>query len=219
VNNIEFKKEYLDIVKLLNSPAVVGMYRGKEVWIGIEKLMDNVSDGTLALIDLRRANPLQYVFCQYAFGPVFQALISQKWIQKYVIFQMYDFHKPGFFRGILKHLGNDFPRKESETGFVAAGMYAKLIVGDEEKINFIGNLNVNEQIILDVVNNLRQVTSMKAAEKTHLAGEIVVDALRSLAQKYFIVEHSDRTDQVYHYYSFYNYFERSEHHDKTQPGV
>ena len=202
---IEFKKEYLDIVKLLNSPAVVGMYRGKEVWAEIEKLMDKVSDGTLVLIDLRQANPLQYVFCQHAFGPLFQALISRKWIRRYMIFQMYNFHKPGFFRGVLKYLGNELPRKESESGFVAAGMYSKLIVGDEEKISFIGNLNTNEQSMLDVVNDSRQITSMKAAEKTHLPGEIVVDALRSLAQKYFIVEHSDKSGQAY-YYSYYNYF-------------
>jgi len=119
---------------------------------------------------------------------------------------MYDFHKPGFFRGVLKYLGSEFPRKECEAGFVAAGMYAKLIVGDEETINFIGNLDANEQTTLDVVNNFRQVTSMKAAEKTGLVGEIVVDALRSLAQKYFIVEHSGKSGQASHYCSFYNYF-------------
>lgn len=205
MNNIEFKKEYLDIVKLLNSPAVVGMYRGKEIWTEIEKLIDEISDDTLVLIDLRQANPLQYVFCQHAFGPLFQALKDQRWQHKYVIFQMYDFHKPGFFRGILKHLGSELPRKESESGFVTAGMYAKLIVGDDKKINFIGNLQANEKNLLDVVNECKQITSIKAAEKTGLAGEIVVDALRSLAQKYFIVEHSDKSGQAYHYYSFYNY--------------
>lgn len=206
MNVIEFKKEYFDIVKPLNSPVVIGMYRGKEIWTEIEKLIDKISDDTLVLIDLRRANPLQYVFCQHAFGPLFKALKDQRWQHKYVIFQMYDFHKPGFFRGILKHLGSELPRKESESGFVTAGMYAKLIVGDEEKINFIGNLNTNEQTILDVVNEFKQITSMEAAEKTDLAGEIVVDTLRSLVQKYFVVEHVDESSQAYYYYSFYNYF-------------
>lgn len=207
MNAIEFKKEYLDIVQLLNSPAVVGMYRGKETWTKIEKLMDKISDGTVILIDLKQATPLQYVFCQHAFGPLFQALENRRWTRKYVIFQMYDFHKPGFFRGVLKYLGSEIPRKESESGFVSAGMYTKLIIGDEEVINFVGSLNSDEQTILDVVNNLRRVTSRQVAEKTTLAREIVFDALRSLAQKYFIVEHSDESGQA-HYCSFYNYLRK-----------
>ena len=204
MNNIEFKKEYLDIVRLLNSPAVVGMYRGKEVWAEIEKLMDKVSDGTLILIDLRQASPLQYVFCQHAFGPLFQVLISRKWIRKYVIFRMHDFHKPGFFRGVLKYLGNELPRKESEVGFVSANMYTKLIVGDKDLINFVGNLNENEQIILNVVNNMRDVTVRQVVQESGLTEEVIVDALRALDEKYFIVV--AKSGSMLHYYSFYNYF-------------
>ena len=201
---VEFKKEYLDIVKLLNSPAVVGMYRGIEIWTEIEKFMENVSDGTLILIDLRRANPLQYVFCQHAFGPLFQALMDRKWIQKYVIFKMYNFHKPGFFRGILKHLGSEYPRKESEAGFISANMHTKLIVGDKDLINFIGNLNANEQIILKVVNDMRDVTVRQVVQESGLTEEAIVDGLRVLEEKYFIVV--DKSGSVPHYYSFYNYF-------------
>ena len=206
MNNIEFEKKNLDIVNLLNSAAVVGIYRGKEIYAEVEKVIDKISDNTLVLIDLRQANPLQYVFCQYAFGPLFQSLKNQRWQHKYVIFHMYDLHKPVFFRGILKYLGRELERKESENGFVAAGMYAKLVVGDDENIEFIGNLQENEEHLLNVVNDCKEITSIKAAEKTGLTGEIVVDALRSLARKYFIVENSDKSDQAYCYYSFYKYF-------------
>jgi len=208
MNVIEFKKEYLDIVKLLNSPAVVGMYRGKEIWSDIEKLMDRVTDGTLVLIDLRRANPLHYVFCQYAFGPLFESLMSRKWAQKYVIFQMYDFHKPGFFRGVLKYLGKELPRKKSEAGFVSANMYTKLIIGDEELINFVGNLDKNEQIILKVVNDMLSVTVRQVVQQSGLTEEIIVDGLRALEERYFIVV--DKSGSVPYYYSFYNYFRKEE---------
>ena len=203
---IEFRKEYLDIVKLLNSPAVVGMYRGREIWTEIETLIDRVTDGTLVLIDLRRANPLQYVFCQHAFGPLFQALISRKWAQKYVIFQMYDFHKPGFFRGVLKYIGNELPRKESEVGFVSANMYTKLIIGDKDLIDFVGNLNENEKIILNVVNDMKDVTVRQVVQQSSLTEEIVVDGLRVLEEKYFIVV--DKSGSAPHYYSFYDYFRK-----------
>ena len=104
IDNMEFRKEYINIVEFLNSYAVVGMYRGEETWNEIERVMNEVPDYVLVLIDLRQANPLQYVFCQYAFGPLFQAFKNNEWRHKYTIFQMYDFHQPGFFRGVLKYL-------------------------------------------------------------------------------------------------------------------
>ena len=100
---MKFREKYkFNIVEILNSYAVVGMYRGEETWNEIERVMNEVPDYVLVLIDLRQANPLQYVFCQYAFGPLFQAFNSNSWQRKYTIFQMHDFHQPGFFRGVMK---------------------------------------------------------------------------------------------------------------------
>lgn len=203
MNDIEFKKEYVDIVNLLNSTIAVGAYRGQEVWTKIEKLMDRVPDGTLVLIDLRHVIWFDSAFCELGFGPMFHALKNKRWLHKYVIFQMYSFLKLVFFRGILKHFGAELPRKESESGFISAAMYAKLIIGDEELVDFVGKLNANEQTILDAVNNLRRVTSVQVVEKTGLSAEIVVDVLRSLAKKYFVLEHNEACQVLY--YSFNNY--------------
>lgn len=207
VMEIKFEKENLDVVKLLHSHAVVGMYRGREIWYEIENLMNKVKDGTLVLIDLRMAYPLQYVFCQHAFGPLFEASEGRKWAQKYIIFQMQDFHKPAFFRGILKHIEKtELPRKESEAGFVSADMYTKLILGDTNLIDFKGNLKEYEQKILDVVNRERKIAAKGMAQKSRLTEEIVVDGLRSLEEKHFIVVDRDRSGTVPIYCSFYNYF-------------
>jgi len=204
----QFRKQEIDIVDLLNSPAVVGMYRGKEAWSELEKQIDGVSDNALVLIDIRRANPLQYEFCQYAFGPLFEALDSGRWLHKYVIFQMYDFHKPGFFRGILKHLGTGLPRKESERGFISAGFYSKLILGDEDLIRFVGDLSEDQERTLDVVNELKEVTTRQVVKKLDLSDETVVDALRFLVSKYFVVGSDAQADTIPHYYSFYKYFQK-----------
>jgi predicted HTH transcriptional regulator len=119
---------------------------------------------------------------------------------------MYDFHKPGFFRGILKQLGTELPRKESEKGFISAGFYAKLIVGDEKHISFVGNLNKNQKRILDVVNELKEVTARQVVEKLGLSEENVVDTLRFLVKKFFVVGLDAEADTTPHYYSFYKYF-------------
>jgi len=203
---VKFNKSDLDISRdVLNSVALVGMYRGKEAWDAVERLMSELSDNTLVLIDIKRASPLQYEFCQYAFGPLFEALNSGRWLHKYVIFQMYDFHKPGFFRGVLKHLGTELPRKESEKGFVSAGFYAKLVIGDEKLISFVGSLSESQQRILDVVNEMKEVAAKQVVEKLDLSEEIVVDALRFLVRKYFVVGSDRESGPIPRYYSFYNY--------------
>ena len=206
--SVEFQRRDIDIMNLLGSANMVGIYRGKEAWGEIEKQMDEVLDNTLVVINIRQANPLEYKFCQYAFGPLFEALNSGRWLHKYVIFQMYDFHKPGFFRGILKHLGKELSRKESEKGFISAGFYAKLITGDEELISFVGNLSSNQERTLDVVNELKEVTARQVVEKLDLSEENVVDALRFLVEKYFIVRLAAQVDRAPHYYSFYKYFRK-----------
>jgi hypothetical protein len=203
--SVEPQRRDIDIVKVLDSAAMVGMYRGKEVWNQVEIHMDEVADNTLVLIDIRGANPLQYEFCQYAFGPLLENLNSDRWLQKYVVFRMHDFHKPGFFRGILKHLGTDLPRKESESRFVSAGFYAKLIVGDEQRISFIGALNENQVRTLDVVNELIEATARQVVEKLGLPEEMSVDALRFLVRNYFVAMPAAQTDVTHYYYSFYKY--------------
>ena len=118
---------------------------------------------------------------------------------------MHDFHKLGFFQGILKSFDIDVLREKSESEFISVDMCAKLILGDEESINFVGKLKASEKAILEVVNNLKQANAEQVIEESGLKPEDVVDALRSLVKKYFIVEHSDESDQECHYYSFYNY--------------
>lgn len=202
---IRLRKEVVDIADLLKSAIMVGQYRGEEVWSELEKLIEGMSDNTLALIDIRQAMPLQYTFCQYAFGPLFEALDKGRWSCKYVIFQMYDFHKSGFFRGVLKHLGRELPRKESEKGFIEAGFCTKLTLEDEGIIRFIGKLSENQNKVLNVVNEMKVVTTGQVREKLQFSDEIIVDALRFLVEKYFLVGPSTESVPIPKYYSFYNY--------------
>lgn len=204
-DSIRFNKNEIEVVDLLGSRAMVGMYRGKEAWSAVEKLLDEVTNNTLVLIDIRRANPLQYEFCQYAFGPLFEALNSGRWQHKYLIFQMYDYHEPGFFRGVLKYLGKELLRKESEKGFISAGFHAKLIVGDEPFISFVGSLTENEERILGMVNEMKKVTAKQVVEILNLPEEVTVDALRILLEKYFVIGPDLEPGSPPRYYSFYNY--------------
>ena len=205
METIEFKVKYIDIVHLLKSSIALGVYRGCEVCTKIEKMMNSISEGTLVLIDLRQVLWISTSFYKPAFGPIFKSLRNHKWSQKYIIFQMYDIDNLGFFQGIMKYFKIDVPRKESKSRFISTNMYTKLIIGDDNSINFVGKLNKSEQHILNVVNNLRRTTAQQVVEKSELGTEIVVYTLRSLVQKYFIMEYNNDSDKGCYYYSFYNY--------------
>lgn len=207
-SDVRFPKKVVKIANLLNSAIMVGQYRGEEIWGELKRLMDEVPIRTLVLVDIKEAMPLQYTFCKYAFGPLFEALNSGGWQQKYVMFRMHDFHRSGFFRGVLKHLRAELPRKESEKEFVSAGFYAKLIVGDEKSINFVGSLTENQKRTLAVVNELKEITTRQVVQKLSLSEESVVDALRFLVNKYFVIGPDGKARTVPHYYSFYKYLEK-----------
>ena len=203
--DVELQKKNANIAVLLNSAIMVGRYRGEEIWNEVEKLIDEVPNDTLVLIDFREAMPLQYTFSQYAFGPLLQALNSGRWSRKYVIFQMCEFHKSGFFRGVLKYLGTDLLRKESEKGFALAGFYVKLILEGQKSISFIGALTESQAKVLDIANGMKVATVRQVREKLDLSEETVVDALRFLVEKYFLVGPATESVATPTYYSFYNY--------------
>ncbi len=202
---IELKRLPVDIVDILNSLIGLGPFRGNEVCAKVMNLIDTSIDRTLVIIDLRRIIWLNTAFCQPAFGPIFEGLKNGQWPRKYLLFKMNDYHKPGFFQGVLKHVGVDVPRKDAEAKFILKGMYAKLMIGSEDSIRFIGELNESELTVLDVINDLNEADANMIVQRSNLGLESVVDTLRSLIGKYFIVEYSEKDAQGFKYYSFNNY--------------
>lgn len=199
------QKKRVDVADLLRSAIMVGRYRGEEVWSELEKLIEGMPDNAVALIDIRQAMPLQYTFCQYAFGPLLEALDEGRWVHKYVIFGVHDFHQSGFFRGVLKSLGTELPRKESQKGFVEAGFYAKLILGDQKCISFIGRLNEDQLKVLNVINEMTIATVDQIRARLGLSAEAVVAAISFLVQKHFVVGPPTESVPAPSYHSLNNY--------------
>lgn len=200
-----FKKEYYDIVQVLETSTLSGEKTGNKIWVAIEEMMNEIPKDTLIIIDLSRCTTLEYTFCQYAFGPLFQALENKSFQWKYVIFQMKDYHQPGFFRGVMYHFKADFRSEESREKFISANKYAKLI-DNTGTIDFIGKLEQNENTILNVVNKMGEIAVENVMVETGMPAETIVRNLNTLVQKYFIVDPFDKTSSPPLYYSFKKYF-------------
>ncbi|MGD0884337.1 MAG: hypothetical protein ABSA46_05570 [Thermodesulfovibrionales bacterium] len=206
MGSLEFKKVDLNIMGVLNSNYAMGEYRGKETCEEIRRQLNIISDYTLILIDLRGV-VMHTAFCEPAFGPIFEDFIDKKWGSKYVIFKMLEVQKLAFFQGVLKHFKHDIPRKTSEEEFVSHRMSTKLIIEDNEAIDFIGDFSGQEHIVLDAVNNLKNATTTQIVNATGALVKDVVYALDSLAGKYFIIEYKE-PEEDHVYYSFYNYLRK-----------
>lgn len=204
MNPIEFKRLAVDIVDLLNSTIALGPFRGNEIYAKLKSSIDTSMDGTMVEVDLRRIIWLNTAFCQPAFGLIFEGLKDKVWSSKYLLFCMNDYHKPGFFQGVLKHFGVDVPRKEAESKFISENMYTKLMIGSEDSIEFIGELTEGERIILDVVNDLNRADANMIVQKLNLTIEVVAESLLSLESKYFIVKYEEAGLEN-QYYSFNNF--------------
>lgn len=200
-----FKKKQYDIVQVLHTSTLSGETTGNKIWVAIEKILYEIPDETLIVIDISRCISLEYTFCQYAFGPLFHALENKCFQGKYVIFQMNDYHQPGFFLGVMCHFIAKFPSEESREKFISANKYAKLI-NNIGNIDFVGKLEQNENTILDVVNRMGEITVEKVMVETGMPAETIVRNLYMLVQKYFILGPFDKTNSPPIYYSFKKYF-------------
>lgn len=201
---ISFKTVTLDVVKeVIQSPVVVGKYRGLEVKEVLDNYTHELNSNSLLLIDLRKANPLDYIFCQYAFGPMLKMLQQKNSDFKLLLFQMHEHHKSCFFRGILKYINKDLPRSKSIEAFIDANLFTMIKVEELDEIQYISKLNAVELEILNYINEAKSISGRYIMEqKTTIPFESISSALHTLNEKGYIV-HIKNEDDNYH--SIYNY--------------
>ena len=206
---MEQKKITLDIIKdVLKSLATVGRYRGEEVYKILDEEIKKITPTTVLVVDIRKANPLQYVFCQYAFGPILKILQEYKNENKLILFHMKEHHKACFFRGVIKYIDKNLPRNKSMDAFIESGMFTMIMFDGEDEIHYIANLSSLENEILDYINELESISEIEIieAKKELYQPSDIIDSLRSLDKKGFIVHLKNGNDQ---YHSIYQYFKNN----------
>jgi hypothetical protein len=187
----------IDIIQdVLQAPAAVGSYRGEEISKYIEKVIKNIQPGKILVLDLVKALPLHYVFCQFAFGPLLKS-IQQEFILP-IVFKMHEHHKQCFFRGIVKYLDKDLPRIEAEKEFIDSGMFTILLFDGDHELKFISNLTPIEEDLLNLINSNSSMTQRDIIEaKEDIQPSDIIDSLRSLNRKGFIINLKDNSEIFY----------------------
>ena len=184
--NISFIDIVSDIIKV---PYTGGRYKGEEVnKILIDKI-SGLSSDSLLVLDFQKANPLDYVFCQYAFGSILE-MIQEK--SKPMMFSMQPIHKRCFYRGVLKYINSDLPRKtqleEMEDMFLESGLYTMIKAHENKNIEFIGKLSPEEESILKFINNANSVSERGVIDALQgFQPTPIIESLKSLSRKGFII--------------------------------
>lgn len=206
---IPFPQKTIDIIEnVLQSPMATGSYRGEEVSETLNNTIKSLDTHELLVIDICKAFPLEYSFCEYAFGPLLKKLNENKAENKLIIFHLLKDDEFCFFRGVLKHIDSSIPRHGSissaKSAFIESGMFLMMKYDNNNEIQYIAKLLKIEQEILTFVNEKEAVSGRGIIEaKKEFESETIVDSIRSLKQKGFIVQLEDGDDQ---YYSIYKYF-------------
>jgi hypothetical protein len=208
-NAVRFDKLVIDVVvDILKSPATVGPYRGNEVNDYLNKAIEELTENTLLIVDLRKANPLQYNFCQHAFGPLLKRIQERKEKKIFIIFSMYAHHKTCFFRGVLKYIDVDLSRRDPINSFVESGMYAMLL--NDGEINYLSQLNTIEKLIIDFLSKEMHATVRTIEEANGLPTEETVYSLRALQEKGFLLHNNENSK----YYSIKNFLNDADYGNK-----
>ena len=141
---------------------------------------------------------MQYVFCQYAFGPLLKTLQEKGSENKRIMFQMHEHHKICFFRGVLKNIDRTIPRNESFTTFIESDLFALLKIGNQTAIEYISKLTEIEKVLLNLINETGTISGRSIIESIKdFDPDSIVDSLRSLNFKGFIVHIKNEIDQYY----------------------
>ena len=195
----------VDIVKdIIRASYTGGRYKGEEVSKLLNEKISELTPSSLLIIDFQKANPIDYVFCQYAFGPILKVIQENS---KPTIFKMQSLHKRCFYRGILKHIDKTLPRntsvEDSEKIFLGAGIFTMIGTDGEDKIEFIGSLNSDDSSILSFINESHAVSERDIIDaKTDFQPTKIVESLKSLNKKGFVLNpkgESDKYSSVYEY--------------------
>jgi hypothetical protein len=204
--------EYFDIVIAADSITLMGEERGYETWQVLRPRLQSLPCESVMILDMSEISMLDYKFSQSAFGPLFASGTFHNSFHR-VLFSLPNSVRNSFFEGILK--ANGHPTKsfaESEKMFAEAGLHCKIAVTKGNSIDFVGNRTPGEESVLKAVNQLRQARLAQLVDPSGLRIEDVVDNLRSLAAKGFVME-QQKADNV-SYCSYYQFLDNMEASDE-----
>jgi hypothetical protein len=180
------KRIKINIIEdIIKRPDALSDYLGEEVSLYLADKLEKITEPTLIIIDLRKANPTDYLFISYAFGNFYSQIATNENYD--AIFLIKKSHEKHLYWGLLAHIEKNAKRTGNFKDDFKNTNHIKISI-QENKIEFISNLTDNEIDILNFINENREIDSFKLIDsfKSKIDAESITDATKSLKSKKFI---------------------------------
>lgn len=176
----------IDIIDdILKRPDALDTYLGKEVHDFLFKEINSLKAPSLLKIDLKKANPIDYLFTKSAFGEIYKIVNNSAELD--CVFFINKSQAKHLFWGLLANMdGNIHRNGDHELDFKAN--YNIKVCYDPYDIQFIGTLTKSEGEILKFINS-KEVTeddAIHSAFSNSISHGDISTAINSLKTKKFI---------------------------------
>lgn len=177
------------VAEILIRPSALAYVLGNRVSTELLRLSAELAQGTLLGIDMRRTNPIDYIFTKHAFGPICDSARINGHFD--IIFLGDEPQIRHTLHGLLIHANKPYDR----TGDIiadAAGLLHVKYIDTSDRVQFISNLTTVQSDVLKYVNSTSGTTVSelldflkKGTGHAHAVKDIGA-AYESLAERKFL---------------------------------
>jgi hypothetical protein len=199
--NFSFEIE-IDVVKeILIYPDALAPRRGEKVRLFLERLMEKIKNPTLLHINLKEADPIDYLFSKVAFGQIFK-LGSEKTIIDTIYYIDTTSQKDNLLNGFLHFINPAYTSSGSlEDDFVNADLSIK--IADNKSLQFISRQEKEDLLLLDFVNEMGEISidDVFSKFKKEIKPQKITETVERLKLKRFIYSNDEPIPEIL--YSIY----------------
>ena len=180
----------VDIIDDVLIDEIALHYIGQTLFDYLDKELSKHKTSTTFIIDITKANPIDYKFCEIAFGKFYTDSINNEELD--FIFKSDKYNLRELITGILEYLKI---RSSSDTNneidvFKENNLYLKYM-NENNDLEYISNLSEDHYRVLNYINNKRTITSNEIQKSITKTPEKTTSILNSLVKAKFVIREKE----------------------------
>jgi hypothetical protein len=192
---MELKK--FNIAIEMKTRTLLGEILGEKTSLKLSNYFGNMPDDSTLLIDITEANVIDYHFCATSIGPLFKSVQNSKYKRKHIIIKIDPDQISNLLAGLSWYLYKERTEADSLTFFKEKNLSIKLLNSQENRIEFIGNIDKLQNQILSIINKKMEISANDIAKTINKTVEETIEKLNGLIKLSFIFKKEKETEVFY----------------------
>lgn len=187
----------INIVEILKSRIALHEF-GKPIKKILNEKLAEVRSPTLFILNLTKANPMDYEFVRISFNEIIEANKTNPNV--FIVFKVDKYEFEELCMGILDILQLKIEKGTSEEDVLRQHNFSMIYVTGNDETKYLSNLSENHILILTEIENNVNIDSTIIQSKFPLRAEEVSSILDDLLARKFIVRTEDYKYQAVKYF-------------------